>query len=139
MAFYVSGQAQYTISPEVPSAIVWDGAWHHIIGSYDGGVVRMWVDGSPVGAGTRVSMAIDYTNGSKGIYIGTYRGSCDLGFHGAIDDVAVWDDRPAEATTGPGDRSRCPTRRRPSRSRPAPAGRPGARWRPRRSRTAACA
>lgn len=99
MAFYVSGQAQYTISPEVPSAIVWDGAWHHIIGSYDGGVVRMWVDGSPVGAGTRVSMAIDYTNGSKGIYIGTYRGSCSLGFHGAIDDVAVWDGRPAEATT----------------------------------------
>ena len=25
MAFYVSSQAQYTISPEVPAAIVWDG------------------------------------------------------------------------------------------------------------------
>ena len=101
MAFYVSSQAQYTISPEVSSAIVWDGAWHHVIGSYDGDRVRLWIDGSQVGAGTPVSMAIAYTSGSKGIYIGTYRGSCDLGFHGAIDDVAVWDDRPAEATTGP--------------------------------------
>jgi hypothetical protein len=101
MAFYVSSQAQYTISPEVPAALVWDGAWHHIIGSYDGDSVRLWIDGSQVGAGTAVSMAIAYTNGSKGIYIGTYRGSCNLGFQGAIDDVAVWDGRPVAATTGP--------------------------------------
>ena len=51
MAFYVSSQAQYTISPEVPSAIVWDGAWHHVIGSYDGDRVRLWIDGSQVGDG----------------------------------------------------------------------------------------
>jgi hypothetical protein len=101
MAFYVSSQSQYTISPEVSSAIVWDGAWHHVIGSYDGGSVRLWIDGSQVGAGTPASMAIGYANGSKGIYIGTYRGTCDLGFHGAIDDVTVWDGRPLEATTGP--------------------------------------
>jgi hypothetical protein len=101
MAFYVSSEAQYTISPEVPSAIVWDGAWHHIIGSYDGDRVRVWIDGSQVGAGTPVSMAVAYTNGSKGIYIGTYRGSCNLGFHGAIDDVTVWDGRPDVAAAGP--------------------------------------
>lgn len=101
MAFYVSSQAQYTISPEVPAAIVWDGAWHHVIGSYDDDSVRLWIDGSQVGTGTPVSTAIAYTNGGKGIYIGTYRGSCNLGFHGAIDDVAVWDGRPAEAAAGP--------------------------------------
>jgi Concanavalin A-like lectin/glucanases superfamily len=101
MAFYVSGPSQYKISPEVPSAIVWDGAWHHLIGSYDGDHVRLWIDGSQVGAGTPVSMAIAYTSGSKGIYIGTYRGTCNLGFNGAIDDVTVWDDRPTAAMTGP--------------------------------------
>jgi hypothetical protein len=101
MAFYVSSASQYTISPEVSAAIVWDGAWHHVIGSYDGDRVRLWIDGSQVGAGTPATMAISYTNGSKGIYIGTYRGSCDLGFKGAIDDLAVWDDRPDVATTGP--------------------------------------
>ena len=80
---------------------MWDGAWHHVIGSYDGDRVRLWIDGSQVGAGTPTSMTIAYTSGSRGIYIGTYRGSCDLGFSGAIDDVPVWDDRPAAATTGP--------------------------------------
>ena len=67
MAFYVSSQAQYTISPEVPAAIVWDGAWHHIIGSYDGACS---VPAGPMAVRSvrarRVSMAIDYTNGSKG-------------------------------------------------------------------------
>jgi hypothetical protein len=101
MAFYVSNASEYIISPEVSAATVWDGAWHHVIGSYDGVRVRLWIDGSQVGAGTSTTMAISYTNGSKGIYIGTYRGSCDLGFKGAIDDVAVWDDRPDAATTGP--------------------------------------
>jgi Concanavalin A-like lectin/glucanases superfamily len=101
MAFYVSSTAEYTISPEVSASIVWDGAWHHVIGSYDGDRVRLWIDGSQVGAGTPTDMPIAYTSGSRGIYIGTYRGSCDLGFSGAIDDVSVWDDRPAAATTGP--------------------------------------
>ena len=101
MAFYVSSASEYTISPEVSSATVWDGAWHHVIGSYDGDRVRLWIDGSQVGAGTPTTMAIAYTSGSRGIYIGTYRGSCDLGFNGAIDDVTVWDDRPPAATTGP--------------------------------------
>jgi Concanavalin A-like lectin/glucanases superfamily len=99
MGFYVSGATEYVISPEVSPAIVWDGGWHHIIGSYDGDRVRLWIDGSQVGAGTPSSGAIVYS-GSGGIYVGTYRGSCDLGFSGAIDDVTVWDDRPAEATTG---------------------------------------
>jgi hypothetical protein len=100
MGFYVSSTAEYVISPEVSPAIVWDGGWHHIIGSYDGDRVRLWIDGSQVGAGTPATGPIAYS-GSGGIYIGTYRGSCDLGFSGAIDDATVWDDRPAEATTGP--------------------------------------
>ena len=100
MGFYVSGAAEYVISPEISPDIVWDGAWHHVIGSYDGDRVRLWIDGSQVGAGTPASGPIVY-GGGGGIYIGTYRGSCDLGFSGAIDDATVWDDRPAEATTGP--------------------------------------
>ena len=101
MAFYVSSAAEYTISPEVSAATVWDGAWHHVIGSYDGDRVRLWIDGSQVGSGTPNSKPIAYTSSSRGIYIGTYRGSCDLGFSGAIDDVAVWDDRPPAAAPGP--------------------------------------
>jgi hypothetical protein len=98
MAFYVSSASEYTISPEVSSSIVWDGAWHHVIGSYDGDRVRLWIDGSQVGAGTPTNMEIAYAAGSRGVYIGTYRGSCDLGFSGTIDDVLVWNDRPPVAT-----------------------------------------
>ena len=135
MGFYVSSTTEYVISPEVSPAIVWDGAWHHIIGSYDGDRVRLWIDGSQVGAGTPTTGPIIYS-GSGGIYIGTYRGSCDLGFSGAIDDATVWDDRPAEATTGPVI-DPVATRRRTSPSARATAARhPGPR---RPSRRAACA
>jgi hypothetical protein len=101
MSFYVSSATHYTISPEAPISVVWDGAWHHVVGAYDGSRVRLWVDGAQVGDGTPAALSIAYGIGSKGVYIGTYRGSCDLGFKGDIDDVAVWDDRPPAATTGP--------------------------------------
>jgi Concanavalin A-like lectin/glucanases superfamily len=101
MAFYVSSSSRYTISPEVSPAIVWDGEWHHVIGSYDGTRVRLWIDGSQVSDGTPATISIAYTSVSRGVYVGTYRGTCDLGFEGAIDDVSVWDDIPGVATTGP--------------------------------------
>ena len=48
MAFYVSSTTQYVISPEVSAAIVWDGNWHHVVGSYDG-IARAAVDRRPPG------------------------------------------------------------------------------------------
>jgi hypothetical protein len=69
-----------------------------VIGSYDGERVRLWMDGSLVGDGTADSAPIDYGSGSKGIYLGIYRGSCTLGFRGSIDDVRVWNDRPPDAS-----------------------------------------
>jgi hypothetical protein len=101
MAFYVSSATEYTVSPEVSPSLVWDGAWHHVIGSYDGDRVRLWVDGAQVGAGTASSARISYASGTRGVFIGSYRGTCDLDFSGSIDDVTVWDDRPDVATTGP--------------------------------------
>jgi Concanavalin A-like lectin/glucanases superfamily len=101
MSFYVSNSTSYFISPEVPAATVWDGSWHHVIGSYDGDRVRLWIDGAHVGSGTAANIAIAYGTASNGIYVGIYRGSCDLGFDGAIDDVKVWDDAPPQ-TTVPG-------------------------------------
>jgi hypothetical protein len=101
IAFYISSSTSYFISPEVPAATVWDGNWHHVIGSYDGDRVRLWIDGASVGNGTPANIAIAYGTDRNGIYVGIYRGSCDLGFDGAIDDVKVWDDAPPQVT-GPG-------------------------------------
>jgi hypothetical protein len=96
MSFYVSSATHYTISPEVPRSRIWDGAWHHVVGSYDGQSVRLFVDGAQVGDGSPASFPIAYGIGSKGVYLGSYRGSCSLGFRGAIDDVSVWNDVPPQ-------------------------------------------
>jgi Concanavalin A-like lectin/glucanases superfamily len=101
MAFYVSNSSSYFVSPEASAATVWDGNWHHVIGSYGGDRVRLWIDGASVGTGTAAKIAIAYGTGSTGAYVGIYRGSCDRGFDGAIDDVKVGDGPPPE-TTVPG-------------------------------------
>jgi hypothetical protein len=99
ISFYVSNATHYTISPEAPASVVWDGGWHHVVGSYDGTRVRLWIDGAQVGDGTPATIAIAYGIGSKGVYLGTYRGSCELGFKGDIDDVQILTDSPQP---GPG-------------------------------------
>jgi len=100
LSFYVSSATHYTISPEAPASVVWNGAWHHVVGAYDGGSVRLWIDGAQVGGGTPAAVTIAYGVGSRGLYIGTYRGSCDLGFKGDIDDVQIWDDAPGVPDAG---------------------------------------
>jgi hypothetical protein len=100
LSFYVSSSTRYTISPEAPPSVVWDGAWHHVVGSYDGATVRLSIDGAQVGAGTPAAVSIAYGIGSKGVYIGTYLGSCELGFKGDIDDMKIWDDAPGQPDQG---------------------------------------
>jgi hypothetical protein len=62
LAFYVSTAqgSTYTVSPAV-SAAIWDGAWHHVAGTFDGAVVRLYVDGREIGTGTPTAItAIGY-------------------------------------------------------------------------------
>src|SRR5262245_55249976 len=51
LAFYVSNTAHFFISPQIAQSRVWDGAWHHVMGTYDGSRVQLWVDGAQVGGG----------------------------------------------------------------------------------------
>jgi hypothetical protein len=99
LAFYVSDAATYRISPEAPADLVWDGGWHHVTGAYDGKSVTLALDGRPVGDGTAAAVAIAYSG--QGLFIGTYRGSCDLPFSGDIEDVSIWDGPPSAPATGP--------------------------------------
>jgi hypothetical protein len=92
MSFYVSDATHYTLSPEVPASIVWDGAWHHVVGSYDGSRVRLFVDAAQVGDGTPATLSIAYGVGSANVYLGTYLGSCERGFKGEIDDARILSD-----------------------------------------------
>ena len=92
LAFYVSDGVLFRVSPQA-AASVWDGAWHHVAGTYDGARVRLHLDGVQVGDGTPATLAIDYDLPSLvDHYIGAYRGPCptSLDFDGDIDEVRSW-------------------------------------------------
>lgn len=91
MAFYVSNRSTFFTSPLAAPSSVWDGRWHHVTGSFDGDRVRLYVDGVQIGHGSSAPISIAYGVGSRGVYIGDYRGSCALPFAGDIDEVRVWD------------------------------------------------
>jgi len=89
MSFYVYDGRKYWRSPMAAPGI-WDGRWHHFAGSYDGAAVRLWVDGRQVGAGTPFSGKIEYDLEHRNLYLGAYRGACDLTFSGDIDELRLW-------------------------------------------------
>jgi hypothetical protein len=90
LAFYIADGGAYTVSPAAPPARVWDGAWHHVVGTFDGRSVRFYIDGGQVAEGSPTDGAIVYGFQSAAPFIGSYRGGCVLGFTGDIDDVRVW-------------------------------------------------
>ena len=89
LTFYVYDGSSYWLASSVAAASIWDGEWHHVAGTYDGSFLHLYVDGVEIGSGTPAP-PIDYDLPSRAFLIGNYRGSCDLPFTGAIDNVRIW-------------------------------------------------
>ncbi len=91
LQFYISDGITFIASPDSGTE-VWDNSWHYVVGTYDGSLVRLYVDGQEVGAGTPTNLPIGYglPNGND-MYIGKYSGTCVFGFNGQADEVRVWD------------------------------------------------
>jgi hypothetical protein len=88
LQFYVYDGGAYVQSPDVGTG-VWDGAWHHVAGTYDGAFIRLFVDGVEVGSGTPTHIRIGYPlPTSNDLFIGSYNGG--YLFNGSIDEVAVY-------------------------------------------------
>jgi hypothetical protein len=91
-AFYVSsghGRA-YTLSPPVVPERIWDGIWHYVAGTFDGGQVRFYFDGGEVGSGTPYAAGLSYQLiDSNELFIGDYPGCAEHNFSGAIDEVTI--------------------------------------------------
>ncbi len=91
LIFYISNGTETVLSPDA-TARIWDGNWHIVLGTFDGGRVRLYVDGREIGTGTTTNVSLAYSFPTNdNFYIGDYRGSCSnpLGFMGDIDAVAV--------------------------------------------------
>lgn len=86
LRFYIGySSTQWIPSPDAGAGI-WDGNWHHIVGTYDGVKVRLYKDGVEVGSGTSATQSIDY-NTDK-FYIGSYGNG--YYFSGLVDEVRVY-------------------------------------------------
>ncbi len=92
--FYVSDALSYYVSDDAGPAI-WDGGWHHIAGTYDGSLVRLFVDGSEIGTANTGPSAIAYGTAVflGDLSIGSYG---DLNpaladWRGDIDEVHIYD------------------------------------------------
>lgn len=89
--FYVGNGSAFAYSPD-PGTGVWDGNWHHVVGTYDGSVVRLFVDGVEIGSGNRQDNSLGYgLETTNDLYIGTYGGLDGYTFEGRIDEPSVYD------------------------------------------------
>jgi hypothetical protein len=90
LSMYISNESGYVESP-VAGSDVWDGNWHHVVGTYDGSFVRLYVDGTEVGSGQPSNLNIGYgLPTSNDLFIGSYLGSPTYSFNGLVDEASVY-------------------------------------------------
>ncbi|MFH1990532.1 MAG: LamG-like jellyroll fold domain-containing protein [Patescibacteria group bacterium] len=86
LRFYIGHAGGYILSPDAGTGI-WDNNWHHVVGTYDGSKVRLYVDGVEKGTGTLTTVGITY-NTNK-FYVGSYGNG--FYFNGIIDEAKIYD------------------------------------------------
>jgi len=85
LRFYIGHNGGYVASPDAGTGI-WDNNWHHIVGTYDGSSVKLYVDGTEISGGTISTEDIAYN--SEDFYIGSY--GTGYYFNGLIDEVKIY-------------------------------------------------
>jgi hypothetical protein len=90
LRFYVADGSDFSRSPDAGTA-VWDGAWHHVAGTFDGASIRLFVDGAEIAGGTPWTTPITYAHQTAtDLLLGDYAGCGGLAFNGAIDEPKIW-------------------------------------------------
>jgi len=90
MAFYIFDGKDFYVTAALGPGEIWNGAWHHVAGVFDGSTLRLLVDGRPVGEPIAAPRTIAYALTSSDHYLGTYQGSCALPLKGDVDLVRLW-------------------------------------------------
>jgi hypothetical protein len=88
--FGMRGSSDWIIAPIYNSTRLDDNNWHHLVGTYDGSKMRLYVDGNEVGSGTDASGVIGSVDTTDAIHL-----AADYAFGiqwvGLLDEVAIWD------------------------------------------------
>lgn len=91
LQFYVwDSSIQRQLSSGLADASIYDNKWHHVAGTFDGTLVKLFVDGKEKAEGSSVPGTVDYLGPQGPTTIGGYHGSCDLMFAGDIDEIHIW-------------------------------------------------
>lgn len=99
LCFYVCAPFYDLQSPRVSPERIWDGKWHHVVGTFDGRIVRLYLDGIEQRPGTvdPTPSFITYLESTNHrFYIGMYRNvdsadaGLNLGITAMISDVLIW-------------------------------------------------
>ena len=77
------GDAQKAIKSNAPRE-----EWAHIVGTFDGKMSILYIDGEQVGASLPAAGGL--ANSAKSLIIGAHRHSGDLPYNGLIDEVAIF-------------------------------------------------
>ncbi len=93
LSFYVYDlDSGFAVSPDAGAGI-WDGTWHHVVGTYDGASVRLYIDGAEVGSGTPAIIPLGYgLPDSNDLFIGAYGGPSPFSFSGLIDEPSIYNE-----------------------------------------------
>lgn len=90
LTFYISTGMSPAGSVNVNSSI-WDGSWHHIAGTFNGNMCRLYIDGEEILPANEYNISIGYNlSNQNDLYIGAYNSSCFYPFHGDMDEVFIW-------------------------------------------------
>lgn len=91
LVFYIwDGSGLAVKSPDAGTGI-WDGRWHAVAGTFDGGRVRLYVDGGEVPGAVITKKQIGYTLSGGGDLAAGGSGCDELQFPGALDEVRIYD------------------------------------------------
>jgi hypothetical protein len=109
LRFYV-WRGGFTASTAVAPASLWDGAWHRLVGTYDGAQQQLWVDGV-AGPAAQVGGPIVYGLDDNRFTVGGLPCAAGRGFMGDVDEVLVFNRglSPSEVTSLPGTPAPSPT------------------------------
>ncbi len=91
LVFSIQNSAGIVFTSTPMSTAIWDGNYRHVVGTYDGNAVRLYVDGLPVGGLTTATGSLRYGLPlSNALSFGAALNDPSTSFSGLIDEATIY-------------------------------------------------